>query len=159
LKVDNEPGLLGDLDGKSPSLWIDKPGPATVYFDWSRRGTPAGDGLYFDLEVPACGNAHLELTLPADCVLSVAKAGILVTGPVDTADPAWRTWKLSFSGRSRLEFSVRRLNAAGPGGPLLLATVQNRQELSPERVLADFEVQVEAPGGNVQQLVCNLDAP
>jgi hypothetical protein len=159
LKVDGADGLLGDLDGKTPSLWIDKPGPATVYFDWSRRGVPAGDGLHFDLDLPACANAHLELTLPSDHVVSVGKPGVLISGPLDTADAALRTWKLSFAGRSHLEFVVRRLDSAGPGGPVLLMTLQARQELGPERVLADFDCQVEVPQGSVSQLVFTLDAP
>jgi hypothetical protein len=159
LTVDGVDALCGDLDGKAPSLWVDKPGFHTVYFDWSRHALPASDGLHFDLEMPACANAHLELTLPNDHLVSASKPGIVVWGPDDAGDVNKRKWKLSFAGRSRVEFVVRRLNSAGSGGPMLLATVQTRQELGPERVLADFDFQIEVPYGSVSQLVFACDAP
>jgi hypothetical protein len=158
-QVDGANALSGELDGKTPSLWIDKPGSATVYFDWSRQGAAAAGGLHFDLEVPACANAHLELTLPADRLLSADKPGILVSGPLETGDPNQRKWKLSFGGRSHLEFVVRRLEGDGPGGPVLLATVQTRQELGPDRMLADFDFHIEALHGSVAQMVFAGDAP
>jgi hypothetical protein len=158
-QVDGANATSGELDGKTPSLWIDKPGAASVYFDWSRQGVVAQDGLHFDLEVPACANAHLELTLPADRLVSAGKPGILVSGPQETGDPTQHKWKLSFAGRTRLEFVVRRLQGDGPGGPVMLATVQTRQELGPDRLLADFDFQIEALHGSVVQMVFACDAP
>jgi hypothetical protein len=146
--------VLGDLDGKSAALWVEKPGRSSVYLDWTRRGTPVADGLQFDLEVPACANAQLELRLFADRRV-LAKAGTLVTGPEPTANPWRRTWRLSFTGRSRVEFTIRRVE---PGAALMLVTTQSRQELSPDRVLADFDFQIETLHGSRSEAVFEASA-
>jgi hypothetical protein len=156
VKVDAADGIIGDIDGKTPALWIAQPGQPSAFFDWTRRGTPTADGLHFDLEVPACANAHLELSLPANRQLAATKPGLLVTGPHPSADASQRLWKLSFAGRSRVEFVVQQIDSSDP---LLLSTVQVRQELSPNRVLADFEFQIEALHGDAIQLVFSADAP
>jgi len=170
VKVDGGDGMLSELNSKTPALWIDKPGQPTIHFDWSRRGTPAGAGLSFDLQVPACANAQMELEVPVDYQLTVNKPGMLVDGPYAGAPhplplsptgsgvgrEGRRTWLLSFSGRSRVEFELRRL---GTGTTLLLSLVQTRQELSPDRVLADYDFDIEALHGGVSQLVFDGDAP
>jgi hypothetical protein len=153
--VDGGDGLLFDAGGKSSSLWIEKLGESTVHFDWGRRGLEMPDGLHFDLELPACANAWMELTLPADCRVSTDKPGVLVEGPRPAAEPDARTWLLGFAGRSRLEFAIRRLQA---GPSLLIASVQSRQELSPDRILADYDLQIEALGGAVHELVLDGDS-
>lgn len=156
--VDGGMPLCGDLDGKTPSLWIEKPGTPTVAFAWSRHGVAANDGLHFDLEMPACANAQLHLLMPADRVLGAVKPGLMITGPQETGDPGLHKWTVNFAGRSRLELVVRRLDDGG-GGPVLLATLQTRQELGPDRLLSDYDFQIEAPHSSVRQLVFGVDSP
>jgi hypothetical protein len=153
-KIDGADALMGDLDGKSPALWIPESGRPTVRFAWSRRGVLGDGGLHFDLEVPACASAQLKLTLPVGHLVT-AKAGVIVESPrADKGDE--RVWILRFSSRSRVEFVIRQLDQ---GPALLLATVQSRQELSPDRVLADFDFQVETLRGVVRELVFDSDGP
>ncbi|HYV34736.1 MAG TPA: hypothetical protein VE988_03465, partial [Gemmataceae bacterium] len=145
---------MGDLDAKTPGLWIDNPGQPTVRFDWSRRGTLTADGLHFDILVPVCANAQLELKLPSDYQVVATKAGLHVDGPYDSSQVGLKTWTVSFSGRSRVEFVLRRVPT---GTALLLASVLSRQELGPDRLLADYEFQIEALHGAVTNLVFDGD--
>ena len=96
----------------------------------------------------------MELTLPLDCHVTVNKPGLLVEGPRPSADPGQRTWVISFSGRPRLEFDLRRSET---GNAFLLASMRARQELSPERVLADYEFDIEALHGSVSELIFDGD--
>jgi hypothetical protein len=155
-KVDGVDGILGDLDGKTLALWIEKPGRPSVLFDWSRRCTMAADGLHFDLEIPACSDARLDLVLPRNYRLVANQPGLLASGPQPADDPGERTWQLSFSGRSHIEFVLRSVEE---GNPLLLATVQSRQEIGAERVQADFEFQIEGLHGSTSELVFDVDTP
>src|SRR5262249_18309697 len=64
------PALIGDLDSRPQSpgleLLVDRPGDRTLALEWSARGVAEPGGLRFDLRVPACPVAVLELELPAD---------------------------------------------------------------------------------------------
>ncbi len=153
-RVDDLEGQLGELDGKTPALLIDKPGQSSIHFGWSRRGTPIGDELHFDLQVPACADASLELKLPKEYRLTASNPTVLVDGPQADAEGDNNIWQISFSGRSRVELTLRRLQIAAP---LLLVDGKTRQELSPERVLADYDFHIEALHGTVLELVFDGD--
>ena len=46
-----------------------------------------------------------------------------------------------------MEFLVRSMGVAGPGGPLLFSRLSSRQVLTPARTLADFDFRIEAVQG------------
>jgi hypothetical protein len=160
IKVDGKDGILGELQARKPVLWIPKSGQATVQFDWSRRGTQTNAGLHFDLHVPSCANAQIELTLPIDWHPETTQPGVLLEGPFSDRDsPVHKnvdttSWLLSFSGDSRVMLDLRRRETSAA---LILAALKSRQELGPDRVLADFEFDVEALHGNVVELVFDAD--
>jgi hypothetical protein len=160
--VDDAEGMLGEMDGKSSALLISKGGKPTIHFEWSRRGTSVTSGVQFELRVPPCANAQLELTVPSEYQLIVSKPGLFVESlqPQSPGAPGGkvgqRTWLIGFSGMSQLEFILRRLET---GTPLLLASVRSRQVLNPDRVLADYDFEIEALHGSVSELVFDGDAP
>jgi hypothetical protein len=153
--VNGSDGILGDLGSKSPCIWIEKHGESSIHFDWSRRGVEHPDGIHFDLDLPACANAWMEIALPSNVRVSADKPGLLIDGPRPAASAGFQSWLLGCGGRSRIEFTVRRLET---GPALLVAGVQSQQELNPDRVLADYEFQVESLKGAVHELVLDGDA-
>jgi hypothetical protein len=150
--------VLGDLDGKALGLLVGRAGKQALFFDWSLRGRVAGGDLHFDVQVPPCPVASLELKLPADHTLTTSRTGALLSGPDDAGDPRWRTWRVQFSGRSRLDLVVRRPDTPGRPPTLVLAQLQSAQQLVPQHQLARYEFQVEVLHGSLRQLVFDLDA-
>lgn len=146
--------VLGNLDGKSLGLFVDKAGE--IFFDWSLRGTPIPGGVQFDLQVPPCPVGLLELKVPADHHVVGSKA-LLLSGPEDAGDPAKRLWRLQFNGRSPVDFQVRKPAEAKQATPLVLSQLQSAQQITPERVAADFEFQVEVLRTTVRELVFDCD--
>jgi hypothetical protein len=153
--VDGGPAVLGELDGKSPALLIEHPGQRTVFFEWNRRGTLIGNELHFDLQLPACATATLDLKLPEDYRPVASHPGVLVEGPHGADDSRLCQWSLSFSGRSRVDLVLRRLATEST---VLMASTRTRQEISNDRVLADFEFKIEALHGSVSRLIFLGDA-
>ncbi|MCC6418931.1 MAG: hypothetical protein IT429_11910 [Gemmataceae bacterium] len=143
------PAVLGDLDGKGLGLLVPRAGKQSVFFDWSLRGGTVSGDLTFDLQVPACPVASLELTLPADHTATTARGTALLSGPHDAGDPRLRLWRLQFAGRSRVDLTVRRPEGDGRAGPLVLAQLEATQQLTPQHVAAryDFQLEVLHQGG------------
>ncbi|HYT90006.1 MAG TPA: hypothetical protein VEL76_14970, partial [Gemmataceae bacterium] len=151
--------VLGDLDGKTLGLLATRTGKQSVFFDWSLQGSQAGPELHFDLQVPASPIASLELTVPADRTVAVSRGVALISGPHETAEKDQREWRLQFAGRTRVEFVVRPLGAAGRLPPLLLAQLTTTQQLAPQSLQARYEFQVEALHGGVRKLTFDYDPP
>src|SRR5262249_24848354 len=133
--------VLGELDSKGLALLLEKKGDLSVYFDWSLRGARSAGDLYFDLQVPACAVARLELTLPADHAVLLSRSTATLAGPPRAAGKQ-RIWDLSFAGRSRVDVVIRRTEGPGHLPPLLLAQLQTSQQLAPGTLLAEFDFQV-----------------
>src|SRR5205823_5924888 len=124
--------VLGDLDGKALGLLVGRPGKQSVFLDWSLRGALSGGELHFDLQAPPCPIASLELTLPADHTATISRTGALLSGPHEAGDPRFRTWRLQFAGRPRVDLVIRWPDASAHISPLLLAQLQTTQQLTPQ---------------------------
>ena len=151
-----EDAVLGNLDGKNLGLLVSKPGD--FVFDWSLQGTALPGGIHFDLQVPPCPVTLLELTVPADHqVLIPKKNAALLSGPEAVPQSSKRLWRLECSGRSELEFQVRPPAEAQQIAPLILSRLQAKQQITPERLAADFEFQVEVLHTSIHELVFDCD--
>jgi hypothetical protein len=139
VKLGAADAILGDLDGKSLGLLVKSAGKQAVVFDWTARGDPRSDGLYFKLQAPPCAVASLDLTLPQDCVvrLSPRNQGALtrLSGEKEQSH-----WQIRFSGRSEINLVIHQTSGAAP---LVLTRLKTEQELTPGRVEARFDFQVE----------------
>src|SRR5205823_2964401 len=83
--ADNRPALLADFGrrGDRPlELLIDRPGTKSMTVDWSARGIADPIGTHYDLRVPRCAVATLELELPHGREPLVGREAALVTGPI-----------------------------------------------------------------------------
>jgi hypothetical protein len=155
--------LIADHDGLAPSLLLDGPGEHAVALEWSARAEARPEGLLFQLHVPPCPAALLELELPADRSVTLlvttpegAGRAPVLSGPHPAGADDRRLWKLGFSGRSHVTLLVRQAEGAGP--PLLLVRRQtSQQDLSPEGLDARFEFDLEAPRQGVRELACQCD--
>jgi hypothetical protein len=150
----NQEALVADLDGKSLGLLLEQGGEQTVALDWSARGEPRSGGLAFDLEVPPCPVASLELDLPRDRVVAVSSDGCLLDGPHPAEAADHQLWKIGFAGRPRVRLTIRQRTTAAP---LVLATLTSRQTLTPDAMEADFSLDLEVLRSGVRELRCELD--
>jgi hypothetical protein len=153
---DGRKAIIGDLDGKGLAAWVEGSGPpASLFFDWSCRGTPTPQGLTFDLRLPACPQTTVELRLPSDSWPAIAPRAGLLTGPHDAGTAGKRLWKLQLAGKTQIELTIRKV----PGGPVpLFVQSQTRQTITPDRVAAEFDYQVEVPHDAVRELTFEGDA-
>jgi hypothetical protein len=149
-------GVLADFDGKNLGLAIEGPGQHEVLFDWTLRGQPQADGLAFQLRVPGCPIAVLELKLPADHALVVDRAAGILSGPLPAEKPGVRIWRLQTTGRSHLDLLVRKHSEPG-AAQLLLASVESKQELKPSVALVDYDFRLETVQGGTAELVFEGD--
>jgi len=155
-EADYKDAVIGDLDGKNQALLIAKPGTQRINFDWSSRGVPGPIGLHFDLRLPACAAATLDLRLPPDQTVVVPAEGVMLSGPHDSESPRMRLWQLYFGGRGRVEFVVRRKSVSGVP-PLLLTNLQTRQHLRPGRCQVAFDFFIDVLHSAVDELVFDCD--
>jgi hypothetical protein len=151
---DGSRAVIGDIDGKGPTAWVDKAGTALLLFDWSCRGSATPQGLTFDVRVPPCPQTTMELKLPADSWPTIPPRAGLLTGPHDAGTPAKRLWKLHLAGKPQLELTVRRVP---PVSPTLFVQTQTRQTIAPDRVLSEHEFQIEVPRGAIRELTLDAD--
>jgi hypothetical protein len=147
---DGRAAVVGDLDGKGLAVHVDEPGLASLFFDWSCRGSVTPQGLKFDIRLPPCPQTTLELKLPADAWPALpAKSGLL-TGPHDAGAAGKKLWKLQVAGKAQVELTVRRVQSGPP--PALFYQVQTRQLIAPDRTVAEYEFQMDIPHGSVREL-------
>jgi hypothetical protein len=156
-RFENGDALIGEFDGKSVGLLLDQSGPRSATLDWTARGDPGPDGLQFDLKIPSCAVAALELDLPADRRLTVSPDGCVVSGPQSADKSDRRLWKVGFAGRSQIHLIIQQ--AAGPNqsAPLMLAALKTTQELTPDFLLSEYQFDLQAPRQGVRELVCECD--
>lgn len=154
--ADGPPPIWGSLGAKGLGLVVERPGEHTLYFSWSARGNLLPAGLHFDLRLPACAVATLELDLPRNRVPVLPPQGGLVAGPHEIAGQADRhLWRISFAGQSQLDLTLRSSDGQAP--PLVLSRLTTRQELVPGQLLADFEFDLEVLHRPIDRLVCLCD--
>jgi hypothetical protein len=155
-RLGNGEAILGDLDGKSPGLLVEQAGEQTAFFDWSLRGIPSPDGIRFDVRVPACALATLELRLPADRAI-VARDTFLLSGPHPAESADLRRWQLDFAGQSQVDLLIRRTTRSDPAPPLILAQVVSRQEIEADVIRADYDFDLECSHHGVLQFQFECD--
>ncbi len=156
MKLGNVDAIVGELDGKNLGLWMEQAGTHAVFFDWSARGESSAAGVAFELRLPACPVTILELKLPADQTLALGKNVGMLTGPLETEQANQRLWRIQVTGRSRVDFVIRKGSEAA-ADRLVFTTLESKQELIPGSVLADFDLQVEAVQHAVTELMIDHD--
>jgi hypothetical protein len=155
-RFDTRDALLADFEGQGTGLLVEGAGEQTVNFDWSARQEPSADGTQFQLGLPPCPVASLELDLPANLVVSAE--GLPVTGPGMADKPQLKRWRVTFSGRSTLALTLRRRPEAGEPRVLLAGPLLTQQRLTPGSVEADFTFDhLKVLSGEVRELSCLLD--
>jgi hypothetical protein len=155
--VDNRDAVLGDLDGKSLALLVDRPGQHTVSAGWSARGDPSPGGLRFEVKVPSCVLTTLELELPADRTATLLGDNGLLSGPQPSSDPHQRTWRLLGGSSPSIDLLIRPTSAANATQPLILARLRTEQRLKPHLVEADYDFNLEVLHGAIRELWCEGD--
>jgi hypothetical protein len=155
-RFDTRDALLADFEGQGTGLLVEGAGEQTVNFDWSARQEPSADGTQFQLGLPPCPVATMELDLPANLV--VAAEGLPVTGPGMADKPQLKRWRVTFSGRSSLALTLRRRPEAGEPRVLLAGPLLTQQRLTPGSVEADFTFDhLKVLSGELRELTCLLD--
>jgi hypothetical protein len=145
--------ILGDLDGKALGLLVKDAGKHSVVFDWSARGTLDSDGMHFKLKVPPCPVGSLELTLAKSQYvrLQPRNSGVLTRIHQDRATSRWQ---IRLSGRSEIDLIIHETTG---NRPLVLTRLQSNQELTPNRLRAEFKFQVEVLHNLVRKLYFACD--
>lgn len=155
-RVDATDTILGDLDGKALGLLIEQPGEYAAYLDWTLRSNPSPGALRFDVRVPACALASLDLNLPADRMIS-PRDNLLLSGPHAAESAERRLWHIDFAGQSQVDLEIRHVARPGEAPPLVLATLATRLELEPDIARADFDFELEIPHEAVRDFVFECD--
>jgi hypothetical protein len=154
-RFENRDALIADFDGKEPALLVDSAGDHAVAIEWSARGEERPDELVFDLKLPACPVAVLELDLPADRA-AITTDGSLTSGPYEAESPDRRLWRIGCGGRPGAEIRVRRTGAAARP-TLILARQYTTQLLEPEGLEATYQFDLEILHREVSSLVLECD--
>lgn len=155
--LDAGSAVLGELDGKSLGLLLERSGKQTVTLDWSLRGEVHREGLSFDFHVPKCAVSTLDLNLPLHYV-PTAQESAFVSGPHEAGENDRQLWRISFSGCAHLELSIERPEAKSQLLPLRLSRLVTTQQLTAEHVLARYDFEVEAVRRSLPELVFDFDA-
>src|SRR5262249_15608754 len=153
-RFEKSDALVADFDGKVPGLLLEHTGPQSITFDWTARGDAGPDGLHFDLQVPSCAVASLELNVPADRQVAVPLEGCILSGPFPGENADRRLWRVGFAGRSQLHVLIRPGDGPGQPPPLVLATLRTRQEILPDSLEAEYQFDLHSAGSGVRELTC-----
>ncbi|QEG31947.1 hypothetical protein GobsT_67950 [Gemmata obscuriglobus] len=130
----------------APAVWVTREGRQALQFRWSLAGTAEPGERRFDLKVPTCASAALDLELLDDQV-PAPLTDALLTGPFAAeGKPGRKRWRFQFGGRPRLEFAVRATAAASAGATAALVA---KYELSPHQLTAAFEYELRPVRGSV----------
>jgi hypothetical protein len=157
VRLNNESAVLGELSPGSYGLLVRTPGPRSVDFEWTARGTPTVQGASFDLRIPSCPLNFFELKVPAEESLIVPKSTGLVSGPHDSGDPKFRVWRLHVAGRTQVEIVVRRgVDAAN--APRVFTTIETRVQFSHEQSVYDVDSALEVLHAPVRAIAFEADA-
>jgi hypothetical protein len=155
-RFENRDALIADFDGKAPSLLLESPGDHTVAIEWSARAEERPEGLHFDLKMPVCPVAVLELDLPSDRI-AASVDGSLVSGPDPAEAPDRRLWRVGCGGRAGVDLWIRRAGQTAPS-TLLLARQLTTQILDPEGLRATYQFDLEVLHREVSELLLEYDS-
>jgi hypothetical protein len=140
--------------GGAPAVWVDRGGRNVLHLGWSLAGTTEPGERRFELRVPSCAAATLELLLPAEQVPTVAP-DVLLAGPFSApGKPDRRAWRLRFGGRARAEFAVRSATAAGGTAQAKLVA---KYDLAPGQLTAAFEYELRPARGSAGEWAFTAD--
>jgi hypothetical protein len=156
-RVDSGEAIIGDLDGKSPGLLVERMGEHLVTMNWSVRGETRPEGLQIELEAPTAPIADLELYLPRDQIVSVSTNGCLLTGPHPSDREDSLLWRLNFSRVAQLHLVFHRADEAQVPRPLIQARLISTEQLQPDFLEADFSFDLKVLHRGVRELLVLLD--
>jgi hypothetical protein len=156
-RFDTRDAVIAEFEGQGAGLVVEGTGEHTVNFDWSARQEQGTDGMQFQLRLPPCPVASLELELPANLI--VAADGLPVTGPLLAEKPERKLWRVTFSRRPSLALTLRRRPESADPRVLLAGPLVSRQNLTPDAVEADFAFDhLKVLSGEFREITCALDA-
>ncbi len=153
-QLDNSDALLGEFDGKALGLLVERPGKHALSLEWTSRGDAGPSGLRFELRVPSCALTSFEFDLPDDRVVTLARETCLLSGPRPAGAPHRLLWRVDCAGWSQVDLLVQQPERPGQPPPLVLARLQTRQTLAPDRVETDFDYNLEVVHGAIRELSC-----
>jgi hypothetical protein len=155
-RFDTRDAVVAEFEGTGAALVVEGIGEHTVNFDWSARQEQGTDGVQFQLGLPPCPVASLELELPANLV--AAAEGLPVTGPLPAEKPDRKLWRVTCSRRPSLSLTLRRRPEAAEPRMLLTGPLVSRLKLTPDAVEAEFTFErLKALSGEFRELSCALD--
>jgi hypothetical protein len=155
VRFENGDALAADFDGHGPAVLVETPGEHTVAVEWSARGEARPEGVQFDLRIPPCPVAVLEVELPANRSVS-ALSDTPVSGPYPAEAADRRLWKVACGGRSQLTLLARSAAPAG-GSPVVVRQQKTTQKLHAEGMEANYSLTLEALPQGVREFVCECD--
>jgi hypothetical protein len=156
-----EPTALGDLAGNgTPAVSIGRAALELISFQWSSAGDLTPGGVRFELRIPQCPLTSFNLDLPADRVPSLLDRDVgLVSGPEPSSKAIHQLWRLQCGGRSQIDLLIRSGAQGTNPSPLVLAQLQTRVEVYPDRVAADYEFRnLQVLHGELRELRCQCDS-
>lgn len=151
---DGRPAVVGTPGGAGPvAVWVERSGSQVLRCDWSAAGIVTLDERRFELRWPVATTALLELDLATELV-PVAGGDALVTGPFPASTPRQQRWRVRFSGRSRLDLSIRPATTSAP-----LTTVESRCrfELQGVNLSCTYEFDLRPVRGNISSWTFHFD--
>jgi hypothetical protein len=155
-RYDTRDALLTDFDGYGTGLLVEQSGEQTLNFDWSARQQSSADGTQFQLNVPECPVASLELDLPPNLIVSAEGLPVTDLGAADK--PPLKRWRVVLSQRSSVTVTLRRRPEAGEPRVLLAGRLLSRLRLGAGGVEADFTFDdLKVRSGEVRELALALD--
>jgi hypothetical protein len=154
--LDGAPAILGDVESRSLGLLVETAGPHRLNLEWSVRGEARPNELRFDLRLPACVITTFDIDLPAGSQLSARRDQCLVSGPFPSKLPGRERWQLEVLNRSRFELFVRSANRQDRGEPLVVARVEERQNLTIDQVELIQDVKLEVNRGPMREFDFDL---
>jgi len=155
-RFDTRDAIVAEFEGQGAGLLVEGEGDHTVNFDWSARQKPESEGVQFQLGLPECAVASLELDLPAN--LLVAADGLPVTGPLLAEKAELKRWRVVFSRRPTLALTLRPRPEPGQPRALLAGPLLTRQKLTSDAVEVDFAFDhLKVQSGEFRELTCALD--
>jgi hypothetical protein len=151
---DGRPAVVGIPVGSSQvAVWVERSGSQTLQCDWSAAGIVTLDERRFELRWPVATTALLELDLAPDLV-PMASGDALVTGPFPTNTPRQQRWRIRFSGRSRLDLSIRPVTASTP---MTAVESRCRFDLQAANLSCVYEFDLRPVHGNISSWTFHLD--
>lgn len=158
--ANNRNAVLGLIEPRSPpglALLVEESGDPSLALDWSSRGVQTPGDLRFDLAVPACPIAVLELEIPTHFIPVTPQEEALVDGPFPHGlDMTRQNWRIAFGNLSHLEIVLRPASVDSTR-TRLFTNATARFDLSPESAIGSFTIEYQAAHSEVLTLLLEHD--